>query len=142
MIEYAQIHRIPSGDLRWMPIIIPVQVYIQSTHNNIAQTTITKSTPIMNFPSKLVETAVNQLASLPGIGKKTALRLVLHLLKKEKIQVEKFGSSFIILGCKALSLKSLDDFIINPFCLYSQRCEQNLKIFVLGKNKELSLTSQ
>lgn len=49
----------------------------------------------MNFPSKLVETAVNQLASLPGIGKKTALRLVLHLLKKEKIQVEKFGSSFI-----------------------------------------------
>ena len=49
----------------------------------------------MNFPSKLVETAVNQLASLPGIGKKTALRLVLHLLKKEKIQVEEFGASFI-----------------------------------------------
>ncbi len=49
----------------------------------------------MNFPSKLVETAVNQLSSLPGIGKKTALRLVLHLLKKEKIQVELFGAAFI-----------------------------------------------
>lgn len=50
---------------------------------------------IMNFPSKLVEAAVNQLASLPGIGKKTALRLVLHLLKNEKIRVEQFGASFI-----------------------------------------------
>ena len=30
----------------------------------------------MNFPSKLIENAVNQLSSLPGIGKKTALRLV------------------------------------------------------------------
>ena len=49
----------------------------------------------MNFPSKLVEAAVNQLASLPGIGKKTALRLVLHLLKNEKIRVEQFGASFI-----------------------------------------------
>ncbi|MEE2700051.1 MAG: recombination mediator RecR [Bacteroidota bacterium] len=49
----------------------------------------------MNFPSRLVETAVNQLASLPGIGKKTALRLVLHLLNKEKTEVEKFGASFI-----------------------------------------------
>jgi recombination protein RecR len=37
----------------------------------------------MNFPSKLVEDAVFEVAKLPGIGKKTALRLVLHLLKKE-----------------------------------------------------------
>lgn len=38
----------------------------------------------MNFPSKLVENAVNEMAKLPGIGKKTALRLVLHLLKKDE----------------------------------------------------------
>ena len=49
----------------------------------------------MNFPSKLVETAVNPLSRLPGIGKKTALRLVLHMLKQEKIQVQQFGESFI-----------------------------------------------
>lgn len=35
----------------------------------------------MDFPSKLVEEAVNQVSKLPGIGKKTALRLVLHLIK-------------------------------------------------------------
>ncbi|MCP4121980.1 MAG: recombination protein RecR [Bacteroidetes bacterium] len=37
----------------------------------------------MNFPSKLIEDAVNAFASLPGIGKKSALRLVLHLLQKD-----------------------------------------------------------
>lgn len=49
----------------------------------------------MNFPSKIVENAVNHLSSLPGVGKKTALRLVLHLLKRDKLQVEKFGESFL-----------------------------------------------
>ena len=37
----------------------------------------------MIFPSKLIEDAVNEVSKLPGIGKKTALRLVLHLLKEE-----------------------------------------------------------
>jgi recombination protein RecR len=37
----------------------------------------------MNFPSKLIEEAVGEVAKLPGIGKKTALRLVLHLLKED-----------------------------------------------------------
>jgi recombination protein RecR len=37
----------------------------------------------MDFPSKLIENAVGELARLPGIGRKTALRLALHLLKAE-----------------------------------------------------------
>ena len=49
----------------------------------------------MNFPSKIVENAVEQLSSLPGIGRKSALRLVLHMLKKDKLTVEKFGDAFI-----------------------------------------------
>ena len=49
----------------------------------------------MNFPSKLVENAVEQLSSLPGIGRKTALRLVLHMLKQDKLSVEQFGDAFI-----------------------------------------------
>lgn len=39
----------------------------------------------MNFPSKLVENAVEEISRLPGIGKKTALRLVLHLLKQPEL---------------------------------------------------------
>src|SRR5688572_16939176 len=38
----------------------------------------------MEFPSKLIEEAVNQISRLPGIGKKTALRLVLHLIKEKE----------------------------------------------------------
>ncbi len=41
----------------------------------------------MNFPSKLIEDAVNEFSRLPGVGKKTALRFVLHLLKKEQSDV-------------------------------------------------------
>ena len=40
----------------------------------------------MEFSSKLLESAVNEMAQLPGIGKRTALRLLLHLLKQPKEQ--------------------------------------------------------
>ena len=46
----------------------------------------------MEYPSKLIEEAVNQVAKLPGIGKKTALRLVLHLIK------DKEENTFILTG--------------------------------------------
>lgn len=51
----------------------------------------------MNRPysSALLENAVNEFAKLPGIGKKTALRLVLHLLRQEKFSVENFGNAII-----------------------------------------------
>jgi recombination protein RecR len=42
----------------------------------------------MELPSKLLENAVNEMAQLPGIGKRTALRLVLHLLKQPLDQTE------------------------------------------------------
>ena len=37
----------------------------------------------MEYPSRLIETAVEEVSKLPGIGRKTALRLVLHMLKKD-----------------------------------------------------------
>jgi len=47
----------------------------------------------MIFSSALIETAVNEFARMPGIGKKTALRLVLHLLKQEPAQVQQFSEA-------------------------------------------------
>lgn len=47
----------------------------------------------MNFSSKLIEEAVQAFASLPGIGKKTALRLVLHLVNQPTEQVEQFAEA-------------------------------------------------
>jgi recombination protein RecR len=45
--------------------------------------------------SKYVEKAVDQLSSLPGIGKRTALRLVLQLLKRSELEIEQFTQAFI-----------------------------------------------
>ena len=45
----------------------------------------------MQFSSQLLENAVNEFAKLPGIGKKTALRLVLHLLKEDVNAVQNFS---------------------------------------------------
>jgi recombination protein RecR len=47
----------------------------------------------MQLPSALLENAVLQFSKLPGIGKKTALRLVLHLLKQEVDEVQFFGET-------------------------------------------------
>lgn len=49
----------------------------------------------MQFSSSLLENAVNEFARLPGIGKKTALRLVLHLIKQETPTVQSFGDAII-----------------------------------------------
>jgi recombination protein RecR len=50
---------------------------------------------ITEYPSRLLENAVNEFASLPGIGRKSALRLVMHLLRRSEADVERFGESII-----------------------------------------------
>jgi recombination protein RecR len=47
------------------------------------------------FPSRLLEEAVNEFASLPGIGRKTAFRLVMNLLRRDAAEVKKFGETII-----------------------------------------------
>jgi recombination protein RecR len=50
---------------------------------------------VNTYPSKLLENAVSELSKLPGIGRKSALRLALHLLRKEVSEVEAFGNAVI-----------------------------------------------
>ena len=78
----------------------------------------------MEFPSQLVKNAVDQLSTLPGVGKRSALRLALHLLKKDKEKVEKFGQSFIDLinninYCKECF--TISDFDLCQVCTNSNR---------------------
>ena len=47
------------------------------------------------YPSSLLENAVNEFSKLPGIGRKTALRLSLHLLRQSEFEAEKFGNAMI-----------------------------------------------
>lgn len=57
------------------------------------------------YPSSLLENAVNEFSRLPGIGRKTALRLALFMLRKSEAEAEKFGNAIIqlrkeIMYCK------------------------------------------
>ncbi|MBO9636863.1 recombination mediator RecR [Siphonobacter aquaeclarae] len=54
----------------------------------------------MNYPSKLIEDAVEEISKLPGIGKKTALRLALHLLKREEQQTTQLAEALVSLRQK------------------------------------------
>lgn len=49
----------------------------------------------MEFPSELIEEAVREISKLPGIGKKTALRLALHLLKEKEAATDELASSLV-----------------------------------------------
>lgn len=60
----------------------------------------------MKYSSQLIEKAVESFSSLPGIGKKTALRLALHLLNKDATWVQSFSDSFVRLR---LELKECDE---------------------------------
>jgi len=49
----------------------------------------------MEYPSKLIEEAVNEISKLPGIGKKTALRLALHLLKQDTTETLQLAEALV-----------------------------------------------
>lgn len=79
------------------------------------------------YPSQLLNNAVAEFAKLPGIGNKTALRLVLHLLKRSEEDVNLFGSAIIelrenIKKCKVC--KNVSDHDICEICSDKERNDQ------------------
>ncbi|MHB9054576.1 MAG: recombination mediator RecR [Paludibacteraceae bacterium] len=81
------------------------------------------------YSSTLLENAVNEFAKLPGIGRKTALRLVLHLLKQSEAEVELFGNTFIrlrneIVYCKVCH--NISDTEVCHICANPSRDKQTV----------------
>lgn len=84
----------------------------------------------MNFSSKLIEEAVNEFSKLPGVGKRTALRFVLHLMKQNSAEVNQFGNTFIKLRnelrycekCHNVSDQPLCEVCANPHRDHSTVC--------------------
>ncbi len=76
----------------------------------------------MDFSSKLLENAVNEMSQLPGIGKRTALRLVLHMLRQPKLQTETLTSALLNMrqtikyckSCNNISDVALCEICANP----------------------------
>jgi recombination protein RecR len=69
-----------------------------------------------NYSSRLLEEAVDEFASLPGIGRKSALRLVLHLLKQEDKTVEHFGNTILRMKSEIKSCNSCHNISDSEVC--------------------------
>lgn len=83
-----------------------------------------------HYPSRLLEEAVNELSRLPGIGRRGALRLALHLLKQDAADVNRFGNAIIRLrnninyctSCHNISESEVCSICANPRRDNSQIC--------------------
>ena len=77
-----------------------------------------------DYPSIVLEQAVNQMASLPGVGRRTALRLVLHLLRQKDEEVEAFAGAFLRLKKEVVYCKechNISDTELCPICSSMRR---------------------
>ena len=89
---------------------------------------------IDRFPSKLLENAVNEFAKLPGIGRKSALRLVLHLLKQDIQDVEIFGNSLIQLRSEIKHCKTCHNISDTDVCSICSNPARNPAIICVVEN--------
>lgn len=70
----------------------------------------------MNFPSTLIENAVEEFAKLPSVGKKTAMRLVLHLLKEEENKTRALAEALVKMRTKTIYCKTCYNISDVPTC--------------------------
>ena len=70
----------------------------------------------MNLPSKYLDRAVEQLSSLPGIGKRTALRLALQLLKRDLNEIQAFSDSISDLKTHTKQCKTCNNISDSEIC--------------------------
>jgi recombination protein RecR len=78
----------------------------------------------VKIPSKYIENAVDQIASLPGIGRRTALRLVLQLLNRSKEEIDDFSQAFQLMKenvVKCSSCGNVSDFEVCSICSNTNR---------------------
>ena len=87
-----------------------------------------------SFPSQLLEEAVNEFAKLPGIGRKSALRLVLHLLKQEVQDVEIFANSLIQLRSEVMHCKVCHNISDSDVCNICSTPSRNASFICVVEN--------
>lgn len=83
----------------------------------------------MNFSSKLIEEAVDAFASLPGIGKKTALRLILHLINQDKDKTEDLANALVKMRLKIKHCQqchNISDELVCNICTNKQRDQSTI----------------
>ncbi|MEO6136190.1 MAG: recombination mediator RecR [Ginsengibacter sp.] len=88
----------------------------------------------MIFSSSLLENAVAEFAKLPGIGKKTALRLILHLLKKEVAEVQLFSETILKLRNEIHSCSRCYNLSDKPLCNICSDRSRNQQLICVVEN--------
>lgn len=79
---------------------------------------------IQQYPSRLLEKSVQEFSQLPGIGRKTALRLVLHLLRQDTADVEQFTDAIVTMKREVKFCRSchnISDTDLCPICSDKRR---------------------
>jgi len=89
---------------------------------------------IDKYPSQLLENAVNEFSKLPGIGRKSALRLVLHLLRQDREQVESFGNSLIQLRNEIKHCKICHNISDTEVCQICSNPSRNNSVICVVEN--------
>src|SRR5690554_3627089 len=86
------------------------------------------------YPSKLLQTAVNEFSKLPGIGNKSALRMVLYLLRQEKEMVTNFGQSLIQLRNEIKHCKICHNISDTDICQICSNPSRNNAVICVVEN--------
>jgi recombination protein RecR len=86
------------------------------------------------YPSRLLENAVNEFARLPGIGKKTALRLVLHLIRQDREEVNRFGEAVIRLRNEIMHCRVCHNLSDTPVCDICANPSRNPSVVCVVEN--------
>lgn len=89
---------------------------------------------IDKYPSRLLENAVNEFAKLPGIGRKSALRLVLHLLRQNTEDVNTFGNSLIELRREIKHCKVCHNISDTETCQICSNPTRNKRVICVVEN--------
>lgn len=89
---------------------------------------------IDKYPSRLLENAVNEFSKLPGIGRKSALRLVLHLLRQDTEQVHAFGKSLIQLRDEIKHCKVCHNISDTKLCQICSNPSRNASVICVVEN--------
>lgn len=86
------------------------------------------------FPSRLLENAVNEFSKLPGIGRKSALRLVLHMLKQDVHEVEIFANSLLQLRSEVKHCKVCHNISDTDVCNICSNPSRNAAFICVVEN--------
>lgn len=80
------------------------------------------------YPSILLENAVNELSSLPGIGRKTALRLALHILRRDESYIDNFAGALTALRKEVKYCRVCHNICDDDLCLICANPQRNQSI--------------